>query len=70
MFFITSQFFIGADSLGYSSMVHGMFENGPIDLVNYFYQASNDKLETELKSKVESQEKDKEKYESLEVKYD
>lgn len=34
----------GAESLGYAGVTHGMFPNGPADLIEYFYKTSNDKL--------------------------
>ncbi|XP_076065590.1 ubiquinone biosynthesis protein COQ9, mitochondrial-like isoform X2 [Oratosquilla oratoria] len=42
----------GAESLGYSGMAHGMFPDGGVELVNYFYRICNGKLEEILKEKV------------------
>ncbi|KAG7163142.1 Ubiquinone biosynthesis protein COQ9-like [Homarus americanus] len=42
----------GAETLGYSSMVHGMFPGGGVELVNHFYSTCNTILEESLKAKV------------------
>lgn len=40
----------GAESLGYPGVVHGMFPNGGIELVQYFYEDCNRKLGDHLKA--------------------
>ncbi|XP_050715036.1 ubiquinone biosynthesis protein COQ9, mitochondrial-like isoform X2 [Eriocheir sinensis] len=50
----------GAETLGYSSMVHGMFPGGGVELVNYFYGQSNSKLDEVLKAAVEEAQKNPE----------
>lgn len=50
----------GAETLGYSSMVHGMFPGGGVDLVNYFYGQSNGKLDKTLQETIKEAEKNPE----------
>ena len=50
----------GAESLGYSSMVHGMFPGGGVDLVNYFYGQCNSKLDDSLQTAVKAAEENQE----------
>ncbi|XP_077503370.1 ubiquinone biosynthesis protein COQ9, mitochondrial [Amblyomma americanum] len=38
----------GASSLGLSSVAHGLFPGGSLDLITYFYLSSNDELEHQL----------------------
>lgn len=40
----------GASSLGFSSVSHGLFPGGSLDLITYFYLSSNDELEQQLAS--------------------
>lgn len=40
----------GASSLGFSSVAHGLFPGGSLDLITYFYLSSNDELEHQLAS--------------------
>lgn len=40
----------GASSLGFSSVAHGLFPGGSLDLITYFYLSSNDELEQQLAS--------------------
>ncbi|XP_069940025.1 ubiquinone biosynthesis protein COQ9, mitochondrial isoform X3 [Cherax quadricarinatus] len=47
----------GAESLGYSSMAHGMFPSGGVDLVNHFYAQCNTRLHESLKTTVNEMEK-------------
>ena len=51
---------IGAETLGYSSMVGGMFPGGGVDLVNYFYGDCNTRLDHSLKAAVQAAEEDQE----------
>lgn len=44
----------GAESIGYPGVVHGMFPNGGIELVHYFYLRCNQQLIEQLKSKLDS----------------
>ncbi|RXG50743.1 Ubiquinone biosynthesis protein COQ9, mitochondrial [Armadillidium vulgare] len=44
----------GAESLGYSNMLHGMFPNGGVELVNHVFKKCNDKLENEVKEWAKS----------------
>ena len=39
----------GAESIGYPGVVHGMFPNGAIELINHFYMQSNQQLIRQLK---------------------
>lgn len=41
----------GAESIGYPGITHGMFENGAVDLVYYFYTNCNQELNEILKKK-------------------
>ncbi|XP_063882834.1 ubiquinone biosynthesis protein COQ9, mitochondrial-like isoform X2 [Scylla paramamosain] len=50
----------GAETLGYSSMVHGMFPGGGVDLVNYFYGQCNSKLDGSLKAAIKAAEENQE----------
>ncbi|MPC25586.1 Ubiquinone biosynthesis protein COQ9, mitochondrial [Portunus trituberculatus] len=49
-----------AETLGYSSMVHGMFPGGGVDLVNYFYGECNSKLDDSLRTAVKAAEENQE----------
>ncbi|XP_077542958.1 ubiquinone biosynthesis protein COQ9, mitochondrial [Haemaphysalis longicornis] len=40
----------GASSLGFSSVAHGLFPGGSLDLITYFYLSLNDELEQQLAS--------------------
>lgn len=51
---------LGAETLGYSSMVHGMFPGGGVDLVNYFYGQCNSKLDESLKAAIKAAEENQE----------
>lgn len=44
----------GAQSIGYPGIVHGMFPNGGIELVHYFYSQCNQKLIEQLKTELET----------------
>uniref|UniRef100_A0A023GBH7 Ubiquinone biosynthesis protein n=1 Tax=Amblyomma triste TaxID=251400 RepID=A0A023GBH7_AMBTT len=43
----------GASSLGLSSVSHGLFPGGSLDLITYFYLSSNDELEHQLASNAQ-----------------
>ncbi|XP_049276227.1 ubiquinone biosynthesis protein COQ9, mitochondrial isoform X4 [Rhipicephalus sanguineus] len=47
----------GASSLGYSSVAHGLFPGGSVDLITYFYLSSNDELEHQLESSLHKTER-------------
>uniref|UniRef100_A0A224YLF0 Ubiquinone biosynthesis protein n=1 Tax=Rhipicephalus zambeziensis TaxID=60191 RepID=A0A224YLF0_9ACAR len=47
----------GASSLGYSSVAHGLFPGGSVDLITYFYLSSNDELERQLESSLHKTER-------------
>lgn len=47
----------GASSLGYSSVAHGLFPGGSIDLITYFYLSMNDELEQQLSSSQQRSER-------------
>lgn len=47
----------GASSLGLSSVAHGLFPGGSVDLITYFYLSSNDELERQLESNVQKNER-------------
>jgi len=47
-----SSFCVGAESLGYPGIAHGMFPKGGFELVNHFYQQSNMQLASELEEEV------------------
>lgn len=42
----------GAEHIGYPGVVHGMFPNGGIELIQYFYLSSNQKLIHQLSEEV------------------
>ncbi|KAJ6641395.1 Ubiquinone biosynthesis protein COQ9, mitochondrial [Pseudolycoriella hygida] len=44
----------GAQSIGYPGIVHGMFPNGGIELVHYYYSQCNRQLIEQLKNELES----------------
>lgn len=44
----------GAQSIGYPGIVHGMFPNGGIELVHYFYAKCNQQLMEQLKTELDS----------------
>ena len=46
----------GAESEGFPSSSHGMFEQGGADLVDFFYRSSNQQLAEELARRVQEQE--------------
>ncbi|KAL1129174.1 hypothetical protein AAG570_013704 [Ranatra chinensis] len=46
-------YFIGAETLGYPGVIHGLFPKGGFELVHYFYQKSNRQLIEEMKVEVE-----------------
>lgn len=47
----------GASSLGFSSVAHGLFPGGSLDLITYFYLSSNDELERQLESNLQKNER-------------
>ncbi|XP_070386748.1 ubiquinone biosynthesis protein COQ9, mitochondrial [Dermacentor albipictus] len=47
----------GANSLGLSSVAHGLFPGGSLDLITYFYLSSNDELERQLESNLQKNER-------------
>ncbi|XP_071518869.1 ubiquinone biosynthesis protein COQ9, mitochondrial-like isoform X3 [Panulirus ornatus] len=51
----------GAETLGYSSMAHGMFSSGGVELVNHFYRMCNIQLDESLKERVKEIEENPEK---------
>lgn len=44
----------GAEQIGYPGIVHGMFPNGGIELINHFYMQCNEKLMTQLNDELAS----------------
>lgn len=44
----------GAQSIGYATIVHGMFPNGGVELVHYFYSRCNKQLIEQLKSELDT----------------
>lgn len=52
----------GAESLGYSSVAHGLFPKGGIELVHHFYQQANERLSSELPSDIQQAHLDPLKY--------
>lgn len=44
----------GAESIGYPGIVHGMFPNGGIELVHYFYSRCNQQLIEQMKSDLDT----------------
>lgn len=42
-----------AESMGYPSIIHGMFPNGGADLIEYFLQDCLNKLPLELEGRME-----------------
>jgi rpsU-divergently transcribed protein len=50
---------LGAQKLGYPSIAHGLFPNGPADLIELFLEDCRLKLEKEMEHKKEAGELDK-----------
>ncbi|GAB5588635.1 Ubiquinone biosynthesis protein coq9 [Umbelopsis nana] len=47
----TESISLGAQKLGYPSIAHGLFPNGPADLINHFLEDCRLKLQKEMQSK-------------------
>lgn len=47
----TESISLGAQKLGYPSIAHGLFPNGPADLIEKFLEDSRLKLESEMERK-------------------
>jgi ubiquinone biosynthesis protein COQ9 len=55
----TESISLGAQTLGYPSIAHGLFPNGPADLIDHFLEDCRLRLEKEMQFKRESGELDK-----------
>lgn len=44
----------GAETIGYPGIVHGMFPNGGIELIHYFYSQCNQQLIEQMKSELDT----------------
>ena len=54
-FIIPPLLVLGAKSLGYPGVTHGLFPRGGVELVHYFYRSSNEKLIIGLEKKIADQ---------------